>query len=431
MRSAELDGSPYQSYLYAYPHKTAYRAITPKISLGEAWANESRDALFLYVHVPFCEMRCGFCNLFTVSRPRGELVGMWVDAIVRQARAVRSALPDARFARFAIGGGTPTLLDLPSLTRVLDLCAHELGADLASIPCSVEVSPETVDRDKLALLRARGVDRISIGVQSFLDHEAHAAGRPQQRAKVDAALDAIRAHGFPTLNVDLIYGMAGQTEETFLQSLREALKFRPEELYLYPLYVRPLTGLGKSARSWDDHRLALYRTARDFLLGEGFVQVSMRMFRAPWARSTEGPVYCVQDDGMVGLGVGARSYTRELHYASTYAVSQRAVAEVVEAFVAREDFAHVDHGIVLDRDEQRRRWLAMGLFGEGVDRVVYRTRFDADLAEDLRPLLARDWAVFEGDRLVLTPAGIERSDAIGPFLVSPAVRALMEAHELR
>ena len=98
-----LSGSPYRSYVYAYPHKTAYRPLSPPRALDEVWASERRDALFLYVHIPFCEMRCGFCNLFTAARPKASLVGEYLDALGRQCRRVREALPDARFARFEIG----------------------------------------------------------------------------------------------------------------------------------------------------------------------------------------------------------------------------------------------------------------------------------------------------------------------------------------
>src|SRR5207248_3751773 len=124
------------------------------------------------------------------------------------------------------------------------------------------------------------VDRISIGVQSFVEAEAAAAGRAQRTAEVEEALARIREAGFPRLNIDLIYGLPGQTVESWLGSLRAALRFAPEELYLYPLYVRPLTGLGRSSRSWDDQRLTCYREARALLLVCGYEQVSMRMFRA-------------------------------------------------------------------------------------------------------------------------------------------------------
>src|SRR5690606_23094326 len=111
-----------------------------------------------------------------------------------------------------------------------------------------------------------------------------------------------------SLNVDLIYGLPGQTAGSWLDSLRRALAGGADELYLYPLYVRPLTGLALSAREWDDQRLGLYRAGRDLLRGLGWEQVSLRMFRAPRPERGLGPVYCCQEDGMLGLGPGARSY---------------------------------------------------------------------------------------------------------------------------
>ena len=105
------------------------------------------------------------------------------------------------------------------------------------------------------------MDRISIGVQSFFEEETAACGRPQSR-EADAALSLLADAGFATINIDLIYGLPGQTLETWLESLRAALSYQPDQLYLYPLYVRPLTGLGRSQRSWDDLRLTCYREAR-------------------------------------------------------------------------------------------------------------------------------------------------------------------------
>src|SRR6185295_6717962 len=112
-------------------------------------------------------------------------------------------------------------------------------------PISVETSPFTAQPDKLALLRERGVDRISIGVQSFHVDEVKAVGRAQNADAVSQALKQIRAVGFPILNIDLMYGLPGQSVTSWLESLRMALAYQPEELYLYPLYVRPLTGLDR------------------------------------------------------------------------------------------------------------------------------------------------------------------------------------------
>ncbi len=441
-----LDGTPYESYLYSYPHKTSYRPLDPPVPLRTVWAGERRDALFLYLHIPFCEMRCGFCNLFTTARPKDDAVAAYVNALERQTLRVRAAIGDARWARVAIGGGTPTLLDEASLTRVLDLAERTMGADLPNIPMSVETSPETATREKLALLVDRGVDRISIGVQSFFEEESRAVNRPQETAQVRAALEAMRAVGVPTINVDLMYGLPGQTPATWLESLRAALAYRPEELYLYPLYVRPLTTLGKrqdrgwreGGRAFDELRLGMYRLGRDFLRSEGYTQVSMRMFRAAHAPSAAGPVYHCQEDGMVGLGCGARSYTEGVHYATEYAVGARGVQAILADYVQRpaERFDAADYGFVLDAEDRRRRHVVLSLLSEeGLDLDTYARRFaGADAESDLpgvRELVAAGLAVRAARVIRLTDRGVERSDAIGPFLVSPRVRALMDAYELR
>lgn len=440
MKPAEalLSASPYTGYSYGYPHKTAYRPIERPVSLQEAWANDKDGALFLYIHIPFCEMRCGFCNLFTQARPKEDLANAYMATLHRQARRVREALGEVSFARLAVGGGTPTDLSMENLEAVFDIAERVMGASAQTIPVSVETSPETAEIQKLALLRGRGVDRISIGVQSFIETETASIARPQRRSVVDEALTRIRAAGFPALNIDLMYGLPGQTEESFCISVREAIAWGAEEIYLYPLYVRPLTRMGRSDKTWDDARLSLYREARALLFSEGYSQVSMRMFRSAKAPHKDGPVYCCQEDGMVGIGCGARSYTRALHYSSEYAVEARGVREILEAYVRRPDeaFDVADYGFELDESERRRRYFILSILSdEGLDFNAYRRSFGSDAAadfgEELGALFELGLAREDCGVARLTESGMERSDAIGPWLYSPAVRARMEGFELR
>src|SRR5262249_38195282 len=195
------------------------------------WAEEPKRALELYVHVPFCAMRCGFCNLFTTVNPADDIVARMLSQLAVEAGAAADALGAAQFARIAVGGGTPTFLKPDQLDRMF-------AARPAQIATSVEASPETVTAEKLAVLAQRGVQRLSIGVQSFVDGEARVLGRPQHRARVEAALDLVAAAAFPTLNIDLIYGAAGQSVASWLASIDAALAWRPDEIFLYPLYVR-------------------------------------------------------------------------------------------------------------------------------------------------------------------------------------------------
>jgi oxygen-independent coproporphyrinogen-3 oxidase len=434
-------GTPYAAYAYSYPHKTAYRPLSPARALSDVWADEPTDALYLYVHVPFCEMRCGFCNLFTAANPRGDVVSAYVDALERQARRVSVALGNGtRVARMAIGGGTPTYLSADQLERVFRIVATEFGVDGARIPTSVETSPRTAEADRLAVLRNHGVSRVSIGVQSFVDCEVAASGRAQRAAWVDAALGRIRAFEFPTLNLDLIYGLPGQSVESWLTSVRAALRWLPEEMYLYPLYVRPLTGLERWGRQAEDElRLACYRAGRDLLLAEGYEQISMRMFRRADAKSatTVGTEYCCQQDGMVGLGCGARSYTRALHYSSEYAVAATGVREIIADYASKreDEFDVVDYGCELDDDERRRRWVIKSILRtEGMDEAAYERQFGSAPLDDLPPLCELlDAGLLErrDGRLLPADDGLERSDAIGPWLYSDRAKRLMNAYEVR
>ncbi|MFJ8991113.1 STM4012 family radical SAM protein [Streptomyces sp. NPDC102279] len=437
---------PYQSYTYAYPHKTAYRPLTPRPALKDLWAGESRSSLSLYVHIPFCEVRCGFCNLFTRIGAPDDLTGRYLDAVRRQAVAVREALGDdeaPRFANAAFGGGTPTFLDAGELERLCDIAEQEMGADLRSIPLSVEASPSTATADRLAVLVARGTTRLSLGVQSFIEEESRAAARPQRRSEVEAALARIREAAVPVLNIDLIYGIDGQTAASWRHSLDAALAWQPEEIYLYPLYIRPLTGLGRHTgphsadREWDEQRLRRYREGREHLLAHGYEQVSMRMFRRADAPPQGPDDYACQTDGMIGLGCGARSYTSTLHYSFDYAVSMREIRGIIDDYTATEDFSRVLHGRRVDEDEARRRHLLQSLLqAEGLSVADYRRRFGSDPSDHFRSeldtLAARGWLTPPGDgRLRLSPAGLAHSDAIGPEFFSPAVRDAMTAYELK
>jgi oxygen-independent coproporphyrinogen-3 oxidase len=430
-----IEGTPYAQYVYGYPHKTAYRPLSPPRELSRLWAHEFEsgalrpESLFLYVHVPFCEMRCGFCNLFTTVRPEQSVERGYLDALARQAKTVADALGPVSYARVAIGGGTPTWLSEAQLDELFALVCERMGADVKGVPCSVETSPQTATDERLAVLERYGVDRVSIGVQSFFDEEAKSMGRPQKRASVERALERIRARSFATLNIDLIYGASEQTVPSWIENIKLALRYRPEELYLYPLYVRPLTGLAKSAREWDDHRVELYRAGRDYLCSHGYKQVSMRMFRRLDAPTINAPAYECQRDGMVGLGCGARSYTSSLHYSEEWAVGARSVRGILHAYIDRpeREFALARYGIELDEGERLRRAAILSLLSD--EGLAEGPR--ADALTELSLLIERGLARREGARVVLTDAGLERADAVGPALFSPSVRGKMQAFSLR
>jgi oxygen-independent coproporphyrinogen III oxidase len=137
---------------------------------------------------------------------------------------------------------------------------------------------------------------------------------------------------------------------------------------------------------------------------------------------------------MLGLGCGARSYTRDVHYSSEWAVGARGVREIIDRWIAKPDdaFAVADYGFVLDVEEQRRRWLILSLlYDDGLDVEAYRARFAAEPeADPALAALSPSFALRTGGTLRLTPEGVARADAIGPALFSEAVRRRMTDYEL-
>src|ERR1700677_982298 len=125
--AGRLRDQPFQGYAYSYPHKLAYRPLDPALRLSSLWAGEDKSALFLYVHLPFCEMRCGFCNLFTTANPGGGMVAAYLDALERQAELMGDILKPHRFLRAAIGGGTPTFLSVDEIVRLFGIIERHLG----------------------------------------------------------------------------------------------------------------------------------------------------------------------------------------------------------------------------------------------------------------------------------------------------------------
>ncbi len=431
-----LQQGPYVGYCYSYPHKTAYRNL-PARSLEDVWRDEPQDSLFLYVHVPFCEFRCGFCNLFTLSQPDADLPRDWLAAFQREATVLREQLPDASFGQIAIGGGTPTYLNGSELESLFTTLNEVLRVSGQRLPVSMEVSPATVDAAKLKQMKDFGVDRVSMGVQSFDGKDVGAMGRPQDLATVMGSIEQIKKLDFPIMNLDLIYGASGQTADSWLDSVERTIDCDPEEVYLYPLYVRELTGLSRRRKAspvQDRHRLDLYHAGRDRLLQRGYQQVSMRMFRKPLPSSSHKSDYRCQEDAMVGLGCGSRSYTGKLHYGSRYGVRQRAISAIVQHYVGQseDELANVEFGIELDENEIRRRHLILSLFlTEGMCEQEYQQRFGQSVLDDfpqLSQLLELGFAVRTDDRLTLTQKGIAWSDSIGPWLYGAEVRQRMEGY---
>ncbi len=201
----------------------------------------------LYVHVPFCVVRCAYCDF--ASGPGGEAaVERWLGGIAREAARRAPAAADVVFRSVYLGGGTPSTLE-PAHVGRLFASLRGAFAVAADAEVTLEANPETVTPERLDAWRAAGVDRLSLGAQSRHADELDRLGRVHTAARVGTALAQARAAGFRRLSLDLIYGFPGHTAARWEETLDWALGFEPEHLSAYAFLAEPGTPLGDAVRA--------------------------------------------------------------------------------------------------------------------------------------------------------------------------------------
>ena len=257
----------------------------------------------VYVHIPFCARRCDYCA-FATWTDRGALIEAYLDALtVDVRRAVeRSELVEA--TSVFVGGGTPSLVPAESLVRVLAEVPRAPGAEV-----TVECNPDTVDRALLDTYVAGGVNRISLGVQSMVPSVLVALGRTHDPDSVARAVEAARTAGVRSVNLDLIYGGAGETLAQWETTLHAAVELGPDHVSAYALTVEPGTPLAADpARHPDDDDQAdKYLTADRALVGAGLDNYEISNWARPGHRCRHNELYWSQGD-YLGVGCAAHSH---------------------------------------------------------------------------------------------------------------------------
>ena len=256
----------------------------------------------VYVHVPFCARRCDYCA-FATWDDRAHLIGRYVEGVRREITGVvAGGLRPATSVFF--GGGTPSLLTAGELASILELVPRAEGAEV-----TVECNPDTVTAELLGGYRAVGVTRISLGVQSMMSHVLAALGRTHDVANVHRAVEEVRAGGFATFNLDLIFGAAGESIADWQKTVDEVLALDPPHLSAYALTVEPGTPLAADpARHPDDDDQAdKYGLADDALSAAGLANYEISNWARPGHECRHNLLYWSQGDYR-GFGCAAHSH---------------------------------------------------------------------------------------------------------------------------
>jgi oxygen-independent coproporphyrinogen-3 oxidase len=267
--------------------------------------------LSLYVHIPFCAAKCGYCD-FNSYAGQESLIPAYAQALLREAEMWSAACRGWRAETLFFGGGTPSLMPSAALERILEGLRRHIGLT-PDAEITLEANPGTVDEPYLSRLREMGVNRLSLGVQSFRDDELAFLGRIHSAEEARLAYRAARSAGFGNVGLDLIFGLPGQTVDRWLESLDEATRLGPEHLSLYALTVEegtPLAhevALGRTPAPDPDLQAELYQRSAERLESAGYEQYEISNWARPGRRCRHNLTYW-RNGFWLGLGAGAHSH---------------------------------------------------------------------------------------------------------------------------
>jgi len=346
----------------------------------------------LYVHLPFCRSKCDYCAFASYPLAGHDLSG-YLTGLAREIDFYRGHewCRERIFSSLFLGGGTPTILDSRQLTNLLahlrSAFTFNIGAEI-----SAETNPNTVNPEKLAALRKAGVNRLSIGIQSFADSVLRRIGRSHTAAEGRLAVSLAREAGFTNLSLDLIYGLPGQTPAHFRDSLEQAADLGPEHLSVYQLSLDPGSRFAELADSGqlelpdEESETEMAETTVAYLGAAGYQRYEISNYARPGHQCRHNLNYW-RNRSYLGLGAGAVACLSGLRLRNT-PVPER----YIEAWSAGQP-AWVE-AEALGREASFRETVIMGLrLLEGVELQELRERFGLDphqyYGRTLERLLAR------------------------------------------
>ncbi len=360
---------------------------------GSATAKAHARDFGVYVHVPFCRVRCGYCdfNTYTATELRGVSRGDYAGQAIAELRFAAGVLedfPPRPAATVFFGGGTPTLLPAADLARMLGAIRNTWGlADAAEV--TTEANPDSVDRDYLAALREAGFTRVSFGMQSAVPHVLATLDRTHDPDRVPLVVDWAKSAGLQ-VSVDLIYGTPGESLDDWRASVDAALEQQPDHISAYALIVEPGTALARRIKRGeietpdDELHAEMYEVADERFSAAGYEWYEV----SNWARSDGGTAYRSRHNlaywlghDWWGVGPGAHSHVGgvrwwNVKHPAAYAdriaagVSPTASREVLDDETRRVErvmlLTRIREGLPLTELTRAGRNAVAGLIGDGL-----------------------------------------------------------------
>ena len=373
-----------------------------------------KQPLGLYIHIPYCIHKCGYCD-FNSHPIKHDEMDHYIDALVAEMKHYAKIYSNTNIIKtIFLGGGTPTTLTVYQLERILKECVKEFKV-APDAEITIEANPATIDIEQMKSIRQTGYNRISIGVQSFDKTELKLLDRAHGPEEVHSTVDCARKAGFDNLSLDLMFAIPNQSLSSWESNLDKALEKNPEHLSTYNLTIEQGTAFsklqsnGKLIMPEDGHQLELYKKTIERLTTKGFHHYEISNFARQGKECKHNITYW-KNTNTLGLGAGASSYINGTRFKNIN-LPAHYIRQVKEGKTA------VEHSETLEPRQAMGETIMLGLrLLQGISIHQFEKRFQVSFTNLFKKIIhslkEKELILIEDDCLRLSPKGLFLADSV-------------------
>ena len=373
-----------------------------------------KQPLGLYIHIPYCIHKCGYCD-FNSHPIKQDEMDHYIDALVVEMKHYAKIYTNTNIIKtIFLGGGTPTTLNPFQLERILKECVNEFTI-ASNAEITIEANPATVGIELMKSIRTMGYNRISIGVQSFDKAELKLLDRAHGPKEIHSTVDCARKAGFDNLSLDLMFAVPNQSLSSWENNLNKALEKNPEHLSTYNLTIEQGTAFsklqsnGKLIMPDDDHQLELYKRTIERLTKKGFHHYEISNFARRGKECKHNITYW-ENKNTLGLGAGASSYMNGTRFKNIN-LPAHYIRQVKEKKIA------VEHSETLELRQAMGETIMLGLrLLQGISIHQFEKRFQISFIKLFRNIISalkeKELVIIEKDYLRLSQKGLFWADSV-------------------
>lgn len=423
-------------FVYTYPPHKIYPKIEKELDFEAAWNNTPNSDLNVYVHIPFCRQKCGYCNIESIPIKQGaSFVNNYLETLKKEFDMYEEVLEDFNPITVYVGGGTPSYLTEEQMFKLFNEINENVSSTKNLEEFCIEISPDSTTPEKLDIMKEFGISRVSLGVQSFNENQINSMGRKYSSEDPIDIFAALQERDFENINIDIIYGLPEQDMNLLAETLMKTIELEPATVSMYPLNIKPLTGYWKKFgdKGLDKDKIAsMYEQAKEILISSGYKQDTRLRFVLPKQGRYAHKDETIKGTPVKGFGAAAQSYAEYVHYRPPYSVTH--CKSDINQYM--EDISQGRHparaAFFLDDEERMRRVVIMNLRHSEFNRKLFKDKFGTGPEEafpaEFSVLYKEGYLTYDGDHINMTPKGYKNANIISNLFFSPQVQKMRKEY---